>query len=540
MKLLFTSVGRRVELIQEFKDAADTLGLDLLMYGTDLVSDAPALFFCDRQYATCSISDKGYIPQLLDICAKEKIDALIPTIDTDLLILSQNKARFAEIGTKVIVSDEDKICICRDKRLTADFFSSCGLKTPAPVDDVTKYHGDYPCFIKPLDGSSSINAFKIASREDLVERSHTIKDYIVQPFIEGKEYTVDVFCDFEGKPLLITPRERLAVRSGEVLKTRIFQDPKMVEESKTIADAFKPCGAITIQLIRQKDTGEDYFIEINPRYGGGAPLSVKAGANSPMALLRLLKGEKLGYRPKQALDCAEFSRFDQSICVCGGKQTVKAVVFDLDDTLYPEKDYVASGFKAVEAKFPNVKAKELWMRWLNEKSVFDDKENKDELLTVYREHKPSIHLYTDVENLLVLLRKNGIKIGIITDGRPRGQRNKIEALKLEEYVDDIIVTDELGLEFRKPSDIPFRMMKQKLKVPFGNMEYVGDNVHKDFIAPRKLGMQYLWFDNPDGLYRSGSGDICTVKKMIETIITLCNINNCNETFLGGASSPNKN
>ena len=315
MKLLFTSVGRRVELMQAFKNAAKELNIKLMIYGADYSDTAPALYFCDKQIKVCKISDSNYIPSLIDICKKEKIDALIPTIDTDLLILSQNKKEFEKVGTKVFISAEDKIRICRDKRDTAKFFESINLKSPIPVDDYTKYSSGYPAFIKPKDGSSSINAYKVNDSSELETYAKEVPDYIVAPFIEGTEYTVDAFCDYEGNPLLITPRIRLAVRSGEVLKTQIAQDDKIIEETKQIINAFKPCGPITIQLIRQKNTNVDYFIEINPRFGGGAPLSMKAGADSSVALLKVVNKDCVEYQQKAAEDGAIYSRFDQSVRV---------------------------------------------------------------------------------------------------------------------------------------------------------------------------------------------------------------------------------
>lgn len=317
-RILFTCVGRRVELVQEFKKAANGLGMGLEVIGMDNSLTAPALFFCDKAIQACRINDENYIPSLIDACKENKVDALIPTIDTDLLVLSESKKRFDEIGTRILISNPDKIRICRDKRDTAKFFLSLGLDTPVPCDDYKKYDGGYPAFIKPKDGSSSINAYKVNDAEELKEYAKEVPDYIVAPYIEGKEYTIDAFCDFDGNPIYITPRERIAVRSGEVLKTRIDQDEMMIKEAGKVLAAFKPCGPITIQLIRENKSGKDYFIEINPRFGGGAPLSMKCGANSAEALLRLLAGERVGYRKYAAKDGAIYSRFDQSVCVNEG------------------------------------------------------------------------------------------------------------------------------------------------------------------------------------------------------------------------------
>lgn len=315
MNLLFTSVGRRVELMQAFKQAAESLEIELTVYGADISDSAPALCFCDQTVIVPRINHPDYIPFLLEICAKEKIDGLIPTIDTDLLLLAQNKEKFRAIGTQVFISATDKIALCRDKRLTADYFHSVGLESPSPVDDVKKYAGGFPAFIKPKDGSSSIFAYKVNNAQELASYAAQVPDYIIQPFIGGTEYTVDIFCDLAGNPVFITPRIRLAVRAGEVLKTQIVQDQQIIEEMKQLLKDYKPCGAITVQLIRQDDTGVDYYIEINPRFGGGAPLTIKAGADSAQALMQLLQGKSLTYQPNAAEDGAVYSRFDQSVRV---------------------------------------------------------------------------------------------------------------------------------------------------------------------------------------------------------------------------------
>ena len=515
--ILFTGVGRRIELIQAFRQAALRLHADLKIYGADMAGTAPALAFCDVTRRICAMKDEDYIPQLLNICRQDNIDLLIPTIDTDLTVLAENTECFEEAGTKVVISSRDKIAICRDKNYTSDFFKSCGLNAPETINDYRKYAGTYPCFIKPKDGSSSINAFKVNQESELSVYAEKIEDYIIQPFIEGKEYTIDIFCDFEGNPVYITPRERVAVRSGEVLKTKIELDEKMIEESKKLIQGFMPCGPMAVQLIRQSSTEDDYFIEINPRYGGGAPLSMKAGADSAEALLRIFLGEKVGYQEKGVRDGAVYSRFDQSVYIAAESKRIdggiKGIIFDLDDTLYSEKQYVRSGYRVIAGRLNNEGAEEkLWNFFLEGKNAIDElleefgqTERKTECLEIYRNHIPDISLYDGVYDCIKQLKSAGIKIGIITDGRVNGQKNKIEALGLSNLADDIIITDELGGEqFRKPNDIAFRIMQNRWRIPFEEMAYVGDNLIKDFQAPQQLGMKSIYFENPDGLYYKGS------------------------------------
>ena len=513
VKLLFTSVGRRVELVQQFKLAAAQLGVKLTVIGADISESAPALAFCDRTAIVPRISDPTYIPALLQLCREQQVDALIPTIDTDLYLLACEKQRFADIGTTVFISAPEKIAICRDKRYTADYFHSLGLASPAPVDNVACYHGGFPAFIKPSNGSSSIGANKADTPEELRFFASQLSEYVIQPFAGGTEYTVDIFCDQNGSPIHITPRIRQAVRAGEVLKTKIHHEKSIVDEMLRLIDDFKPCGGITVQLIRNEETGVNQYIEINPRFGGGAPLTMKAGANAADAMLRLLMGEQLSYQPNAADEGAVYSRFDQSVCINREKPVpVRAVIFDLDDTLYSEKEYVRSGYQQVAALLPQIKNAEekLWNAFLNGKAAIDhvltgeglySEALKARCLQAYRFQAPDIHLYDGVQELLHALRTAGIKIGIITDGRPEGQRAKIRALGLEKLTDSILITDELGgVQFRKPHSISFQIMQMRLGVPFESMVYVGDNPSKDFQAPRELGMQWIHFCNPDGIY----------------------------------------
>ncbi len=570
IRILFTGTGRRVELLQAFRAAALCLKVNLKIYGADMAGSAPALAYCDYSRKICAMKDKNYIEELIEICRSDKVDLLIPTIDTDLLELSHNKHRFEEIGTKVMISSPEMIAICRDKNYTSDFFEKCGLKAPLPVNDYKLYKGDFPCFIKPKDGSSSIDAYKVNTPAELEMYAGKIGDYIIQPFIGGTEYTIDIFCDFDGNPVYVTPRERIAVRSGEVLKTRIELDKTMTAEALKIIDRFKPCGPMTVQLIRQYSTNEDYYIEINPRYGGGAPLSIKAGADSAAAVLKLIMGEKLGYQENAAEDGAVYSRFDQSIRIVSESikgdgdnaaqgsadftHNITGVIFDLDDTLYSEKSYVKSGYHAVaEFLYDSINAggdgevneeisstfkekskitsdiilpkeagldkittdmleKKLWKYFLDGKAAIDELLNeigcigmKEECLDLYRNHIPQIKLYEGAFELIKYLKTYGIKLGIITDGRVNGQKNKLKALGLTELVDDIIITDELGgVQFRKPNDIAFRIIQCRWRLPFGQIAYVGDNINKDFQAPKQLGMRCILIDNEDGLYHSAA------------------------------------
>lgn len=188
---------------------------------------------------------------------------------------------------------------------------------------------------------------------------------------------------------------------------------------------------------------------------------------------------------------------------------IKGFVFDLDDTLYLERDYVHSGFRAIAKEMGDEPPADTLIRLFaeNRQNVYQraglSEEACGRCISVYRSHVPDIRLTDAVRDTLSVLRSRGCRLGIITDGRPQGQWNKMRALGLESLVDYIIVTDELGGEaFRKPNPAAFEKMREALALEYGEMVYVGDNLSKDFVAPQALGMQACWLRNPDGLYFS--------------------------------------
>ena len=197
---------------------------------------------------------------------------------------------------------------------------------------------------------------------------------------------------------------------------------------------------------------------------------------------------------------------------------IKAVIFDLDDTLMSEKEYVKSGFRQVainiskEYNLDIDKVYELLLDTFEEdsKNVFNrvlDKLNISyeiddikKLVEIYRGHKPEIKLYDDAKYILDTLYNKGIKLGMITDGYKITQRKKLEALNIDNYFECIVVTDELGREFWKPHSRSYEIMKDKLNLDYDEMVYVGDNVSKDFITANKLGMNTVFINRIEGVY----------------------------------------
>jgi carbamoyl-phosphate synthase large subunit len=294
--ILFTSVGRRVSLLNSFRRAAGQLKISAQFFGTDTNELSPAFQFCDNKLVVRPIKDKGYIPDLLKIVDKNKIKLLVPTIDTNLLVLAENKERFARLGCHVLVSEPDIVRICQDKRKAYRFMKKNGFDTPVTMSvrsALAKKNLGWPTLLKPWDGSASRGVTVVNNRQELLVFSRRTPNCIVQEFIEGTEYTCDVYVDFDMKVRCVVPRRRIEVRAGEVSKGQVIKNEAIMNRAAEFAKALKAGpGVITVQCFLRSD-GRIVFTDINPRFGGGVPLAIKAGANFPKWILEELTGRKL-------------------------------------------------------------------------------------------------------------------------------------------------------------------------------------------------------------------------------------------------------
>ena len=290
-KILFTCVGRRVALINSFRNAAAMLGKNCKICGSDITNLAAGMQVCDTNYTICTTQSPDYISSLLDIVRRENINIIIPTTDHDLLKIAQSRDLFSQNGCFVLVPEPEVIKICQDKRKAFKFLLEKGFKTPETFEPSTipdPSSLEYPCFLKPWDGYASRGATVVNSREEYDFYSKRIPNCIVQRYIKGTEITSDVFTDESAKVRCVVPRRRIETRGGEVNKAAIVKDQGIIDEVTRLAEILKTQLCIlTIQLIKTDD-GSMYFIEINPRFGGGVPLAIKAGANFPLWLLEHL------------------------------------------------------------------------------------------------------------------------------------------------------------------------------------------------------------------------------------------------------------
>lgn len=231
---------------------------------------------------------------MLELCSSEKVDLLVPTIDTELLPFAMAREQFRVIGTRVLVSDVETVTIARDKFRTAEFLAKNGVPTPRtiPLADllVTEEGVRFPVILKRIDGSSSIGLHTAFSLEEVRRLSLDASCYIAQEKWIGREYTINQFYDQSGRLRGSIPHLRCEVRAGEVSKGITERHPQLMAIAEQIGAVLPgPRGVLCFQAI-VSETGELTIFEINARFGGGYPLVHRAGARFARWLLEEAAG----------------------------------------------------------------------------------------------------------------------------------------------------------------------------------------------------------------------------------------------------------
>lgn len=280
--------------------------------------------------AACQVADDffkvprvnapDYFDMLISECKKRDISLMIPTIDGELLSLSNNKARLEKEGIKAVISSPNFIGKCRDKREIHKFFESQGVAIAKEYD---KNDFKLPMFIKPFDGTRSIDTYLITNEDELTDYHFENNKLMFLEYLDHEhydEYTCDLYYGKDNILKCAVPRKRLEVRDGEVNKALATNNSLVPYIKGNLSRIDGAIGCLTAQFFLHKSESKIYGIEINPRFGGGYPLSYLAGANFPKWII---EEYYLGREIEDQFDCWEdellMIRYDDEILVHGYK-----------------------------------------------------------------------------------------------------------------------------------------------------------------------------------------------------------------------------
>ena len=314
--ILITSAGKRVVLVKIFQQTLKKLEIEGKVFTSELNPClSPAAVVSDKCFKLPKVTDPNYIELLLEICIENSIFLIVPTIDTELLILAENKELFKNNNINIIISDLNFIEICRDKRNTGAYLDQLGIRIPKAIN---KFAPTFPIFAKPYDGSLSKDLYLIKNESELTSEILEHPKLMFMEYIDKKEYveySVDIYYGQDNRVKSIIPRERLEIRAGEINKGYTRKNYLVYFLKDRLGYLPGVIGCICLQLFYRKEDNDIVGIEINPRFGGGYPLSYYAGANFPDFLIKeYLLEESIEYS-ENWLDNTLMLRYDEDIIV---------------------------------------------------------------------------------------------------------------------------------------------------------------------------------------------------------------------------------
>jgi carbamoyl-phosphate synthase large subunit len=290
--VLITAASRRVPLVRAFQAALREMCLTGRVIATDVNALSPAAHLADRWYEVPLSSDPQYIDTVLAICRHQHVGLVVPTIDDELVLFGQSRARFEACGVRVAVSPPQTSLVCDDKYQTAVELRAHGIAAAETrLPHQLPSDAALPLFIKPRIGRGGVGAYAVTTKRELDFFLDYVPSPVVQEFLDGPEFTIDMLCDFDGSPLAIVPRERTVIRAGVIDRGRTVRDAALMDLAASVARVLPFAGPVNVQC--RVVNGRPVVFEINPRFSGGIPLTIAAGADFPAMLLQLARGRQV-------------------------------------------------------------------------------------------------------------------------------------------------------------------------------------------------------------------------------------------------------
>lgn len=287
INILFLGGAKRVSLAEQFIKSGKKKNLDISIFSYEIQDNTP-ISFIGKIIIGKRWADTDVLLDLEQVVISEKIDLLIPSVDPATIVAANFKT-FTKTNCFVPVPNVKLCDIFFNKQLTYNWCLENNIPVPSSAIN-------FPMIAKPVNGSASVGIYKITNQEeyDDFKLNNDLKKYNIQKFIEGIEYSVDVYVGIRSKEVIVVvPRIRLEVLGGEAVKSITKRDLKLIELSKKIAIKSGLTGAMVIQFIQDKLTKQYFLMEVNPRLGGAVLCSIGAGADFPGYLLDDMLGKEL-------------------------------------------------------------------------------------------------------------------------------------------------------------------------------------------------------------------------------------------------------
>lgn len=266
---------------------------DVRIIGIDADQFVSGKFLVNKFYQVpLAKNAKQFENKVASIVKKEKIDLIIPIIEYEMPLWNNLRNHHFFKKTTILLPYSQTLKICLDKSQTINLFRKIGIPFPklySEKKDIKKF----PIFIKPRKfGRASIDAYKVASRNELEFYTQKLKkNYILQEYINGDEYTADCLNDLKGNLITCVIRKRIETKGGLSTKGEIVEDNQALKYCNLIVSSLKLPGVCNIQFFKHQN--KYFFSEINPRFAGTHALTIEGGQNTIFFILKMLDGKSI-------------------------------------------------------------------------------------------------------------------------------------------------------------------------------------------------------------------------------------------------------
>jgi carbamoyl-phosphate synthase large subunit len=266
--------------------------LPVRLVGVDTVAHSAGLFDCDARYTVPRADDERFLAAIETICRAEAVHVLAPVGHFELALFADAApALRAATGVHVISNSPAAVALASDKRASALAVAQHGVAVPAVYDATNLAEVPVPVIVKPTSGAGSRGVTVVRERSALLPALELAGDApLIQDYVEGQEYTVDLVLAADGEVLAAAPRIRVEVRAGQSYKGVTVDDPDVQDAARRCVLALGLTGQGNVQLIKSSDDGRCYFIEVNPKFAAAMGLTIGAGLNIPLLYVKLALG----------------------------------------------------------------------------------------------------------------------------------------------------------------------------------------------------------------------------------------------------------
>jgi carbamoyl-phosphate synthase large subunit len=310
VNVLLTCVGRRDYLVEYFRTA---VGPEGRIVGVNSERATTGMAAVDIACCVPQVDAADYVPTLLELCREYEIGLLVSLFDVDLPYIAAAREAFSEIGVHTAIGDPWAIDIANDKWKTFRFLTNHGIHCPTTFltlaeaeEAVLARRIHYPLVVKPRCGFGSIAVSIVTDHDELtfcyrqvcrqvhdsLSMSRSDHPVVIQQFVKGQEFNVDVFNSLDGEHLATVVKRKLAMRAGETDMAMTVDDPSIEAVAARVGSLLRHRGNLDIDVIKSPRSEEPMVLEVNARFGGGYPFAHLAGADFPRALVMMASGQR--------------------------------------------------------------------------------------------------------------------------------------------------------------------------------------------------------------------------------------------------------